>query len=385
MKVTLKNKDYVAISGIVREKLKQLLPDNEFNKGNVIFGPEFMAKALRTHTPSTQVDFSKEQIEYIKLKRKEIKDSTATEEEKKQKIQHLESIMLFGQILFAQSSSLHFLRNSHFRCTSSNKEEEAKVRSVTRQLAELNKLIEQEGILHSSSRLDALKRRKQFNLLFAELQKTIRKTHSLTDKNALLDNLTKSRGFYYQANDFNFKYANKPSRSYSNFVHNCASVGSKVALTASIIAIGASALAAIPPLTPFMAPIALVASSIALAISIPLALKTLGTMIYNMIRFGVEPSPKEIMDVISFGVTLLFLSAGPAIQFALKLGLVGQNTSLVGQIISFVINAGHVTFDFNEQIKGLSKQEKINLYKTELEKLKIDEEEPQSIPSGSKL
>ena len=64
--------------------------------------------------------------------------------------------------------------------------------------------IQKEGIQFESSKLEALSRRKEFNDEFNNLKRTI-KDSPLDEENKaqLLDNLWKTKDFYYQANDFN--------------------------------------------------------------------------------------------------------------------------------------------------------------------------------------
>lgn len=386
MKVTLEHEDYKAISNIVRVKLRELLPKNELHKGDIIFGPEFMATPLRISTPSTRFQFTKEQREYVSLMRKEINESDATQDIKKRKIQNLESIILFGQILFAQSASLHFLSEHLYLHPPKNKKETTARNTIAQQMLELQKLVDKEGIKHSSSKFDALSRRKAFNDQFGMLKHLIKEAPlNDTDRHALLNNLNKSKSFYYQANDFNFKYANKPSRSFSNFLNNYESIGSKVALAASIVAIGATALSLIPPLAPFMAPIAMVASTIALVISLPLAFKSLGTMIYNLLRFGAEPTPGELINAAVLGTSLVLAGVGNAISQAVNTGLVSQDATAISNGVNNAVAAGKIALGLKVQVDGLNKQAKINLYKSELDKLKLSDEPFHPATSGAKL
>ena len=379
MKVTLEKKDYQAITGIVRSKLKNLLPDNELlNNGDIIFGPEFMAAPLRVSTPSTRFEFSKEQREYVSLMRKEINESAATRDEKKRKLRNLESIILFGQILFAQSASLHFLTNHQYKHSANNTTEEAERANIAQQMQELQKLVEKEGIQYSSSKFEALSRRKEFNDKYGALKHVIKEANlHEEDKYALLNDLSKAKSFHYQANDFNFKYANKPSRSYSNFLKDYEFYGSKIALAASMIAIGATALSLIPPLAPIMGPIAIVASTISLVIGMPLAFKNLGTMIYNLIKFGAEPTPGEIINAAVLGV-------GNIVGQAVTAGVTGQNATTIMQGVTTGINAGKIALGLKGQVEGLSSQAKVSLYKSELDKLKVADEQP-SPPTGPQV
>lgn len=113
MKVSLDREDYESIFNIVRQQLRDVMPENEYTQSDeLVFGPEFMAIPLRISTPSTQFDFDPVHKEYIQLMRNEINESNLTPEEQMIKSQQLESIMLFGQLLFSQSVSLHFLKNA---------------------------------------------------------------------------------------------------------------------------------------------------------------------------------------------------------------------------------------------------------------------------------
>ncbi|MGC1183099.1 hypothetical protein [Legionella sp.] len=374
MKVTLSKEDYESISIIVRKQLLQLMPDNELNKGQIIFGPEFMAIPLRISTPSTQFKFDEKQLEFVSIVRKNINESNESHEKKLRKIQQLESIILFGQLLFSQSASLHFLQKNTTQPL------------IEAQLEKLRKLIHKDGIQYNFSKFEVLSQRKAFNNHLGIIKCSIKKAPlNPVEKSALLKNLYKAQKFYYQANDFNFKYANKPSRSFSNFLDQCERFGSKTALAASIIAIGATALALIPPLTPIMGPIALITTIIALAINIPLAMKSLGTMFYNLINFGAAPKPSELINAVGLATGVVLLGTGSLITQAINTALTGPSATLLSQGIPTSLSTGKVILDLRGEINRLSAQKKAHQYKSDLKKLKEKQEQVNDISSMQKL
>ncbi|WP_133141376.1 hypothetical protein [Legionella moravica] len=379
MRVTLYRGDYESISQIVREQLRQLMPDNEFAQTEyLLFGPEFMAEPLRISTPSTHFDFDPVHKGYIDILKDEIKSSDESPENKELKKQQLESIILFGQILFSQSASLHFLNQSTVEIPSDEED------SITPKIERLRELVQKEGIQTESSKLEALTRRKAFNDELSELKRTIKES-SLQDesKAKLLDNLAKTKDFYYQANDFNFKYANKPSRSYSNFVNNCERIGSKIALTASLIAIGATALSLIPPLAPVMVPIALGASAISMAIGLPLALKKVGTMIYNMIRFGAAPTPAEIITTLLLGTSMLMAGVSGVIGQAVNSGVLSKTALLITKAVTAIDNLAKATVGIAGQFVGEKKSNKVDLYHSELAQLNSENDSSELNEQGA--
>ena len=370
MKVTLYRDDYESISQIVREKLRQLMPDNDFAQTEyLLFGPEFMAQPLRISTPSTHFDFDPVHTGYINILRDEINSSDDSQEEKRLKNQQLESIMLFGQILFSQSASLHFLQKSEI---DASLEED---NPIALKMERLRVLVQKEGIQFESSKLEALSRRKEFNDELNDLKRTI-KDSSLDEENKaqLLDNLSKTKDFYYQANDFNFKYANKPSRSYSNFVNNCERIGSKIALVASLVAIGATALSLIPPFAPVMMPLALAASTISVVIGLPLALKTVGTMLYNLIRFGAAPTTGELITTALLGTSLVMAGVSHVIGQAVNSGVLSKTAQLITQAVAAVSNIGKAAVGIAGQNISEVHLDKVELYKSELVRLKPQEQ-----------
>lgn len=380
MKVTLNQKDYESISVIVRKKLCELMPDNELTAGgDFIFGPEFMTEPLRIFTPSTEVEFSQVQKEYVTNLRKKIKASQLEPEEKTRKLQQLESIILFGRLLFSQSASLHFLQNMLNKEHLSNQ-------VIENNLQHLRELVHQEGIKFESSRFETLSRRKAFKQAWRETMQSINDSSlSQLEKKTLINDVSKSRDFYYQCNDLNFTYANKPSRSFSNFVNSYQGIGSKVSLAASIIAIGASALAFIPVLAPIMGPIALAASTIALVIGLPLALKGVGTMLYNLIRFGVEPTPDELINTVLLATSILLSGIGNVVGQAVSAGGLTQTASLVTQGVISANNLTKVSLGVVRQIGDFNNQSVVNHYKSELGKLKMQPERSQSSDDDSYL
>ncbi|KTD51299.1 hypothetical protein [Legionella quateirensis] len=370
MKVTLFRDDYESISQIVRDQLRQLMPDNEFAQTEyLLFGPEFMAQPLRISTPSTNFDFDPVHTGYINILKDEINSTDDSPENKQLKKQQLESIILFGQILFSQSASLHFLNKS---AIDASLEED---NPIALKIERLRTLVQKEGIQFESSKLEALSRRKEFNDELTDLKRTI-KDSSLDEENKaqLLDNLSKTKDFYYQANDFNFKYANKPSRSYSNFVNNCERLGSKIALTASLVAIGATALSLVPAFAPVMIPIALAASTISLVIGLPLALKKVGTMLYNLIRFGAAPTPGELITTALLGTSLIMAGVSNVIGQAVNSGVLSKTAQLITQAVAAVSNLGKAAIGIAGQNISEEHLDKVEFYKSELVRLKPQEQ-----------
>lgn len=370
MTVSLGREDFESISEIVREQLQKLMPDNEFIKtDSLIFGPEFMAEPLRISTPSTHFDFDPVHEVYITKIREEIQASDLTPEEKSKKQLQLESIILFGQLLFSQSASLHFLKNPL-----EDKSEEV-ISPINLKMEQLRALVENEGIQYNSSKLEALTRRKAFNDSLNELKKTINDSALEADeKKQLLGNLGKAKDFYYQANDLNFKYANKPSRSFSNFVNNCERYGSKIALTASIIAIGATALSLIPCLAPVMVPIALVATTISMVIGLPLALKNVGTMIYNLIRFEAAPTPGELINAALLGTSLLLAGVGGVVAQAVNSGALSATANLITKAVTTVDDIAKTSIGLAGHALQETKLDQVEFYKSELDRLRPKEQ-----------
>jgi hypothetical protein len=332
-----------------------------------------MTEPLRICTPSTEVEFSQVQKEYVTNLRKKIKASHLEPEEKTRKLQQLESIILFGRLLFSQSASLHFLQNMLNKEHLSNQ-------VIENNLQHLRELVHQEGIKFESSRFETLSRRKAFKQAWRETIQSINDSSlSKLEKKALINDVSKSRDFYYQCNDLNFTYANKPSRSFSNFVNSYQGIGSKVSLAASIIAIGASALAFIPVLAPIMGPIALVASTIALVIGLPLALKGVGTMLYNLIRFGVEPTPAELINTALLATSVLLSGVGNVVGQAVSAGVLTQTANLVTQGVTSANNLTKVSLGVVGQVGDFNNQSVVSHYKSELDKLKIQHERSQHL------
>ncbi|WP_058534392.1 hypothetical protein [Legionella saoudiensis] len=364
-KVTLHKEDYASIAEEVRKQLRSVFPDSEItNRTNILFGPEFMAPALRIDTPSTKVEFTEQEQAYVKELRSRINHSELSPEQKKQKQQHLDSIILFGQILFAQSACLHFLKKPfHNPGTPATMED---IQKLEVHLNQLKKLAENEGIQHTSSRFEVLSRRKEFNQYLSETKRTLKDIPlSVEEKKAFLHNLHKAQDFYFQANDFNFTYANKSTRNFSKFLNNYEYYGSKVALAASLISIGATALTLIPPLAPIMGPIALVATCISMAIGVPLALKTVGVMLYNLIRFGAAPTPTELATTALVGTSMALMGAGGLITQ----GLISSTAAAVTQGLKAVNDTVKMMGSIGGSIMADQAREKVNQYKEELAKM----------------
>lgn len=378
MNVHLNNKEYESISTIVREKLQQLMPDNVFVKNEaLVFGPEFLAQPLRIDTPKTKIEFDDQKKFFVKTLRDEIDQADLPPSEKRQKNQQLESIILFGQILFSQSACLHFLKNPLEKKETTDEdinddpERLSQLIAIETNFKLLRQLAEQEGVNHDSSRLEALTRRKQFNDLVHNTKHLIKNSDLENDeKHQFYYNLSKAKDFYSQANDFNFRYANKPSRSFSNFINTLEKYGTKIALAASIIAIGATALSLIPPLAPIMAPIALVSSSISMAIGLPLALKNLGTMIYNLIRFGAAPTPAELINTALLGTSLLLSGVGGVVAQAVNAGQLAQVANITTKALTSANDLTKATLGVTGQVMGEQTENSVNHYRSQLKIMK---------------
>ncbi|CAM4414547.1 MAG: hypothetical protein LEGION0403_FIIPPAGN_00959 [Legionella sp.] len=373
-KVTLHQEDYASIAEEVRKQLRSALPASEFARGEILFGPEFMAPALRIDTPSTKVEFSEKEQKYIKELRAQINHSDISPEEKRQKQQHLDSIILFGQILFAQSSCLHFLKKPVHQPKPDSAKTSADMPELKALLKKLTNLAENEGIQHTSSRFEVLSRRKEFNQCLSEIKRELKSMSlSMEEKKTFLHNLHKARDFYLQANDFNFTYANKSSRNFSAFLTNYEYYGSKVSLAASLIAVAATALALIPPLAPIMGPIALAATCIGMAIGVPLALKTVGTMIYNLIRFGAAPTPTELATTALVGTSIALMGAGSFVSAALQQGLISTTAATVTQSLKTINDTIKMVGSIGGSIMADQARQKVNQYKAELADMQKDE------------
>ncbi|CAM2804717.1 hypothetical protein [Legionella worsleiensis] len=386
MKVRLDKSDYESISVKVVKQLRNILPDNEFAQQISILGPEFMAEPLRISTPSTRLDFELDpkHKEWINELKNEISSCSGTSKEKRIRMEQLESITLFGQILFAQSAALHFLDKTR-ECNRNRKLGDDTDLIHTR-LDHLNVLIDKEGIQHGSSKLDTLKRRKAFDDELAAIKKEV-KVSSLPEakKNELLYNLAKTKDFYYQANDFNFQYADKPSRSYSDFVNKCERISSKISLVASLIAIGATALAFIPPLAPIMAPIALAASAISLALGAPFALKNVGTMLYNLIRFGAAPTPVELVTTALVGTSTLLVGVGGVVGHAVRTGVLQKTAQLITNSFNGLNTVTVATASAAGQFMVSRSMDKVALYKSQLEQIKSQKSQPDKVLEETEL
>lgn len=315
----LNRKEYNAIANEVALQLHSLFPQVESQVLHSVFGPEILAQPLRISTLKTRVDFEeveKNALGQLREKINQEKNKTIRE----QKLQQLESIILFGQLLFSQSACLYFFKE----CKSASINPK-----ISRILTEINKLIEDEGLTIESSRFEVLSRRKKFDELYSKIHQQIKimvntALNKQADSYRLQDNLAKTKIFYYQLNDLNFKYAQKPSRRFSTLVNTLQSCGSKIAVTATVIAIGATALSLIPALAPIMASIALAASYVSLVAGVPLALKNLGTLLYNLFRFGAAPSKGELIGVAFIATNLLTTGLSKLANQLVTLGLTGK-------------------------------------------------------------
>lgn len=320
MKIRINKEDYAGIVAEVKKQIK-LLPNNEFAQAeDLIIGPEFLANTLRVSTPKTEIDFEEHEKTYLKTLRATLKNVNAPN--LKEQLEQLDSIVLFGQLIFAQSASLHFLKK-----IASEKEE---IKSCQEKLSKLanNNIVQ----LKPLSKLDLLKQREEFTKTIEEFKKLIASEEMATSiKKDWTIALNQAKGFYYQVNDLNFKHANKPSRNFSYFMRTLEKTGSRVALGASIIALSATALSFIPVLTPIMTPIAMTASLIALGSGLPVSLKKIGTMIYNAIRFGVAPTKGEIINTVLLALCALGFGAGMGITNAIAAGDLGQYALLIKQ------------------------------------------------------
>ncbi|STY30386.1 Uncharacterised protein [Legionella wadsworthii] len=377
MKILLSHQDCKDISLRVKGQLGRLFQGQDFvtekfvENGEFIFGPEIIAKPLRAFTPTTKFAVETNQLEYVKQIYEEIDKNDDPPEVKKEKKQLVESTILFGQLLFAQSASFHFL----------DKIKKA-YPDLQEKIKKLEGLIEEEGIQKDAySKRDTLIRRRKFidglNEIKTDLNQVMKLTQIEGEKTKLKDSLSdleKVQHFYYQANDLNFKYANKPSRSYSTFVNHCEKYGGRLGLAVSLIAVGATALSFIPVLTPVMAPIAFIASMTSLGISTPLAFKNIGTMIYNFIKYGAQPTPNEIINTSLYATNVLFAGVGPVVSTAAKIGAVSHAFSTTTKGVSLAYSATKTGYGVTSQVlNAQNKKEVIDKYKSELsEKLDSD-------------
>ncbi|MFJ1268488.1 hypothetical protein ACD661_07980 [Legionella lytica] len=374
-KVTLHQEDYASIAKEVREQLRKAFPKSELAKQEILFGPEFMAPALRIDTPSTKIEFSAKEQHYVKELRAQINHSDLSPQEKHQRQQHLDSIILFGQILFAQASCMHFLKKPFHHSEPGSAMTEADMQKFKTLLGPLKTLVENEGIQHTSSRFEVLSRRKEFSQYLSEIKRELKEMPlSMEEKKTFLHNLHKARDFYLQANDFNFTYANKSTRNFSAFLNNYEYYGSKVSLAASLIAVTASALALIPPLAPIMGTIALVATCIGMAIGVPLALKTVGAMLYNLIRFGAAPTPTELATTALVGTSIALMGTGSLVANALQQGLISTATVTVTQSLKTINDTVKMVGSIGGSIMADQARAKVNQYKAELAGMQKDEE-----------
>lgn len=326
MKIILQQNEFADIAKNIQENIKKLAKKYDINLGqsDFLFGPEFLAQPLRVFTPSTKYEFDPHQLAYVSgLRQKIIEDKSIQDEAiRKAKLQHLESIVLFGQLLFAQAASLYFLK---------------KLTKPADKLQVLENLINAEEIENNTSRLDTLKRRKQFNENWKAIERSIKDSEMAEqEKLALLEHLKKVRGFYYQANDLNFRYANALSRgSFSQFLRNYELYGSRLNLGISLLAM---AFTAASIACPAMALPALVLSSIALGVGLPIYLKHMCTMIYNAVRFGVEPTPAEIVSSALLVTNVALVGSADAIGQALNASLSDDKAAT---LVSKGITASH--------------------------------------------
>lgn len=129
----LEHDDAAAIATIVTNTLRRLLPaDHQEAVDALLLGNEFFANPKRVSTPKTDYDFSdniqsnqiqklsinamrKQLAEEYKQKIKQAKEDglpnqlNDLKKEYNEKRQQLNSIILFGQLLFSQSACLHFI------------------------------------------------------------------------------------------------------------------------------------------------------------------------------------------------------------------------------------------------------------------------------------
>ena len=379
-KVTLHKEDYASIAEEVRKQLRCAFPKSDFTCEEILFGPEFMAPALRIDTPSTKVEFSEKEQQYVKEQRALINHSQLSPEEKRKRQQHLDSIILFGQILFAQASCLHFLKKTVPQPRADSTITAAQMQTLEAHLDKLNNLVENEGIQYMSSRFEVLSRRKEFSQYLSEIKHELKNMPlDMEEKKIFLRNLHKARDFYLQANDFNFTYANKSTRNFSAFLANYEYYGSKVSLAASLIAIAATALALIPPLAPIMGPIALAATCISMAIGVPLALKTVGTMIYNLIRFGAAPTPTELATTALVGTSIALMGAGSFVTTAIQQGLISSTAATVTQTLKTINDTVKMAGSIGGSFMADQARQKVNQYKAELADMQKDEPSNDSV------
>ncbi|MDP1603243.1 MAG: hypothetical protein Q8M03_08260 [Legionella sp.] len=368
MKLEISHEDYIGIASNVKTQFEKL-PGNEFAQADLILGPEFLADTLRVSTPKTSIKFTDDEKNYLKAVRaqiqKEAREAKAalqqlpppeTTEQKKvikfmqadirfkaiTKLKQLNSIVLFGQLLFSQSGCLYFL--DKIQC-----EEGSDLFEGIKQL----KHIAESGSADADtySKKDVLTQRKNFSQKIQSLLSSLAQAPlDKEEKQKIERDLYKAQGFYFQLNDLNFKYANAPSRRYSTFINTIEKLGSRLALGASMIAIAATALSFIPGAAPIAIPIATAASVIALCIGMPIAVKKIGTMICNAIKYKAAPTKAELINAALFGLCLLLAGSGGIVHGAIDANFLGKFAFFATKIIKAGKNLGQASLGTIGQI-----------------------------------
>jgi hypothetical protein len=352
VKLKISDADYAIIANSVREQIKSLPGYDCILPEELRLGPEFLANNLRISTPKTSVKFTPQEQNHLNLVREQIRKENRPNA--KERLQQLDSIVLFGQLLFSQAGCLAFL--DKFQC-----DEES---GFYADIANLKKLANAGGVeIETISKREVLSQRKTFSQTIKNLMlKLARSPLSDQQKRLFESDLFKAQGFYFQLNDLNFTYANAPSRRYSNFVNAIELQGSRVALGASIVAIFATALSFIPVLAPVALPVAAIASLTALCIGMPLSMKKVVTMIYNGIKYDAAPTKGELINATLFGLCLLAAGTGGIINSAINTNLLGKFAFLVTKLVKAGKNLGQASLGAFGQVIKNNQQKNIHAF-----------------------
>lgn len=122
-----------------------------------------------------------------------------------------------------------------------------------------------------------------------------------------------------------------------------------------------------------MGPIALAATCISMAIGVPLALKTVGTMIYNLIRFGAAPTPTELATTALVGTSIALMGAGSFVTTAIQQGLISSTAATVTQTLKTINDTVKMAGSIGGSFMADQARQKVNQYKAELADMQKDE------------
>lgn len=323
-KLHLSNEQCSELALQVKAELLRIFPKGEKLLEGFAFSKELLAKPERIGAAVTIAHGEEIKKNYADTMRKQIKsDNSLKKEEKKEKLQQLDTILFFGQLLFSQQASLYFLNKGLENVKRMEGDDKLK-QSLSEKIGELERLAKDEGIKSEDKKIDVLLRWQKYNEVLEELDKDLRKSRGNNEiKGEIEENLEQAKGFFSQANDLNFNNANKPSRPWSNFVNSISKYGSMVSLGAAILSIGAVAMSFIPPLTPIMAPIAVVSTGVALGVGAPIQVKDLSTMVYNKVRFNKNPTHTEVINASLLAAGVFTAGLTTVSKAAMYTGVIG--------------------------------------------------------------